>query len=157
MIGDEFHPTTVAKLAEIGALLSEVREKACALCDRLAVTAGIDHKVAVLCLRAGSAEWAIEGDMTGFSQSSFETKLVGEAQRAEFHHNPLRLRGGCDLPCDLIDSRGAWKAGHHNRRVARDLTGTRGDDDIGLCEFTSPRRVDIETDDAAAPVDKIAG
>src|SRR5437660_1933280 len=142
MIGDEFHPTTIAELAEISALFGEVREKADALGDRFAVTAGVDHEIAVFCLRAGSAEWAIQGDMTGFSQSSFETKLVGEAERAEFDHNPLRSRGICDLPCDLIDGCRARKAGHHNRRVARDLTGIRGDDDVGLRKFISPPRID---------------
>jgi hypothetical protein len=58
---------------------------------------------------------------------------------------------------NLIDGRRARKADHDNRGVSRDLSGVRGDYDVGLCQLVSPRCIYIEGDDAPAAIDKIAG
>jgi hypothetical protein len=92
VIGNEFHPTAIAERAEISALLSKVGEQIHALCNGIAVAAGIDHKIAILCLRAGSAQRTVQRYVAGFLQNGFEAKLVSDGESREFDHNPPRHR-----------------------------------------------------------------
>ena len=123
----------------------------------VAVAAGIDDEIANLRLRAGSAQRTIQRDMAGLLQDGFEAKLVGDAERREFDHNPRGLAGIGDFPRDILDGCGPGKAGHDDRRVARDLSGVVGDRDVGLRKLGASRGVGIEADHAPSALDEVAG
>jgi hypothetical protein len=75
VIGNEFHPTAIAERAEISALLSKVGEQIHALCNGIAVASGIDHKIAILCLRAGSAQRQSSAMWPAFSRIASKRSL----------------------------------------------------------------------------------
>jgi len=157
VIGNEFHPTAIAERAEISALLSKVGEQIHALCNGIAVAAGIDHKIAILCLRAGSAQRTVQRYVAGVLQDRFEAKLVSDGESREFDHNPPRLTGIGNCLRDILDRCRPGKAGHDDWRVACDLTRVTGDCDVGQRKFGSSCGVDIEADHAPSTIDEIAG
>src|SRR6266478_9954441 len=121
MIGDEFHPAAVAELSKVGALLGEVGEQIHALCNGVAVAAGVDDEIANLCLSPGSAQGTVERDVAGFLQEGLEAELVGDAERREFDHNSSRLTGTGDSLRDILGRARIGKAGHDDGRIVRQL------------------------------------
>src|SRR5258706_7522425 len=121
MIGDKFPPAAVAETSKIGALLGEVEEQIHALCDGVAIPAGVDDKIANLCLRPGSAQATVELDVAGFRQDGFEAKFVGDAERRQFGHDSSRLTWIGDSMRDMLERGRAAKAAHEYRRIAGKL------------------------------------
>jgi hypothetical protein len=156
MISDEFHPAAVTEASKIGALLGEVGEQIHALCNGIAVAAGVDDEIANLCLRPGSAQGTVERDVAGFLEERLEVEFVGDAERREFDHNSSRLTGIGDSLRDILDRGRIGKAGHDDGRIARQLADVAGDCDIGQRKFGSSCGVDIKADDVPFPIDKIA-
>src|SRR6267142_155948 len=97
MIGDKFHPAAVAETSKIGALLGEVEEQIHALCDGVAIPAGVDDKIANLCLRSGSAQGTVERDVAGFLQDGFKADVVGDCDAGE---GKLGSSCGIDIKAD---------------------------------------------------------
>jgi hypothetical protein len=127
------------------------------LCNGVTVTAGIDHKISVLGLRAGPAEGTVQRDVSGFLQDGFEAKLVGDGERAEFDHNPPKLAGIGDCLRDILDRSRAGKAGHDDGRIASDLTDVTGDCDVGQRKLGASRGVGIEADHPPPAIDQVSG
>jgi len=138
-------------------LLGEVGEQIHALYDGVALPAGVDDKIANLCLRPGSAQGTVERDVAGFLQDGLEVKFVGDAQRREFDHNSSRLTGIGDSMRDILDRGRIGKAGHDDGRIARELADVGGDCDVGESKLGSSCGVDIKADHAPFTIDKVAG
>jgi hypothetical protein len=61
--------------------------------------------------------------------------------------------GNC--PRHFLDRRGTGKAGHDDGRLARDLSGIIGNDDLGRRKFGPSCGVDIEADHAPSALDEV--
>src|SRR5258708_15654404 len=109
MIGYELHAAAIAEPSKISALLGEVGEQIHALCNGVAVAAGVDDEIANLCLRPGSAQGTVERDVAGFLQERLEAEFVGDAERREFDHDSSRLTGTGNGLRDILSRGGVWE------------------------------------------------
>jgi len=156
MIGDKLHSAAITVISKIGTLLGKVGKQACTPRDSGFIAAGVDDEVSNRGLGAGSAEGAVERNMTCRLENGLETRLVSDGERTEFDDNTRWLNTPGNFRRNGMGGTGVGQARHDRRCAGGDSACTIDDGHSGKRKLVPARRFGVESDDGPAALDEVA-